>query len=422
MAMRFIVIGSTSTSVPRHIHIMGTSGSGIQRCGGRPSLERSALALLTMASLLGCGASAPTAATGPVEQSSTEPAASDTVCPLPQMDERRFALHGGPTGCDSDEVECNRECMRGDARHCHVLGLGHRLRPINHELGTELLLRGCQLGLPESCVEWVLAVGRASDVDQCQRPVMERACALDVALGCTVAGAYATDAGEHDEAREFALRACDLGDYDTCARLADTTDAAAPDGIETLRRLLFAACFRGEHLRSCVRLAEALEDGPFATDTANEAGVAWEQACRLDRRYCSRVPPPRPPPVGTDAGSASLYAEPSAPAGATAPTTGERGGSLSADVIRTVVRANQRHVQACYETALARWSALRGTVTVRFIIQPDGTVSTATVVSDTVGDAGLRACITASVVTWRFPAPDGGGLVSVTYPFTLEST
>ncbi|MBK7777936.1 MAG: hypothetical protein IPI43_28130 [Sandaracinaceae bacterium] len=89
------------------------------------------------------------------------------------MDERRFALHGGPTGCDSDEVECNRECMRGDARHCHVLGLGHRLRPINHELGTELLLRGCQLGLPESCVEWVLAVGRASDVDQCQRPVME---------------------------------------------------------------------------------------------------------------------------------------------------------------------------------------------------------------------------------------------------------
>ncbi|MBP7685629.1 MAG: TonB family protein, partial [Deltaproteobacteria bacterium] len=77
---------------------------------------------------------------------------------------------------------------------------------------------------------------------------------------------------------------------------------------------------------------------------------------------------------------------------------------------------------ACYETALARWSALRGTVTVRFIIQPDGTVSTATVVSDTVGDAGLRACITASVVTWRFPAPDGGGLVSVTYPFTLEST
>ncbi|MBK7777937.1 MAG: AgmX/PglI C-terminal domain-containing protein [Sandaracinaceae bacterium] len=243
-----------------------------------------------------------------------------------------------------------------------------------------------------------------------------------MARGCAVAGAYATDAGEHDEARDFALRACALGDYDTCARLAETTDATTPDGIETLRRLLFAACFRGEHLRSCVRLAEALEDGPFATDTANEAGVAWEQACRLDRRYCSRVPPPRPPPVGTDAGSASLYAEPSAPAGATAPTTGERGGSLSADVIRTVVRANRRHVQACYETALARWSALRGTVTVRFIIQPDGTVSTATVVSDTVGDAGLRACITASIVTWRFPAPDGGGLVSVTYPFTLEST
>ncbi|MBK6812500.1 MAG: hypothetical protein IPG81_27170, partial [Sandaracinaceae bacterium] len=288
------------------------------------------------------------------------------------MDERRFALHGGPTTCDSYELQCNRECMRGDARHCHLLGLGHLLRPINHELATELLLRGCQLGLPESCVEWVLAVGRASDVDQCQRPVMERACALDVARGCAVAGAYATDAGEHDEARDFALRACALGDYDTCARLAETTDATTPDGIETLRRLLFAACFRGEHLRSCVRLAEALEDGPFATDTANEAGVAWEQACRLDRRYCSRVPPPRPPPVGTDAGSASLYAEPSAPAGAT-PTDTKRSavGPPAPDAIRTVVLANQRRTGLLQRPHSHAGPKCRGTATeVRFIINP----------------------------------------------------
>lgn len=385
---------------------------------------------LTTMSVLGCGASTQPDTTRTAEASPTEPVATATVCPLPQMDERRFALHGGPTTCDSYEVHCNRECMRGDARHCQLLGVGYLqprvrgrrvARPANHDLATELLLRGCQLGLPESCVEWVLAVGRASDVNQCQRPVMERACALDVALGCVAAGTYAADAGERDEAREFEHRACDLGDYDTCARLAETTDANAPGGLETLRRLLFAGCFRGEHLRSCVRLAEALDDGPFATDTANEASVAWEQACRLDQRYCSRVPPPRPPPVGTDASAATLYADPSAPAAGTPPDTGDRRGALSADVIRTTVRANQHRVQACYETALARRSTLRGTVTVRFIIQPDGTVSTATVLSDTAGDARLRACIAASVATWRFPAPDGGGLVSVTYPFTLDS-
>lgn len=67
---------------------------------------------------------------------------------------------------------------------------------------------------------------------------------------------------------------------------------------------------------------------------------ATARACRLRAHH----------PVGTDAGSASLYAEPSAPAGATPTDTSERGGSLSADVIRTVVRANQRHIPCCDRT------------------------------------------------------------------------
>jgi hypothetical protein len=29
--------------------------------------------------------------------------------------------------------------------------------------------------------------------------------------------------------------------------------------------------------------------------------------------------------------------------------------------------------------------------------------------------------VASAVRRWTFPAPDGGGLVSVTYPFTLES-
>jgi TonB family protein len=125
--------------------------------------------------------------------------------------------------------------------------------------------------------------------------------------------------------------------------------------------------------------------------------------------------------VGTDESAATLYADPSAPPGATPPDTSERRGSLSASVIRDVIRSKRVDVQACYAAALTRRRDLRGTVTLRFLIQPDGTVSTATVVGDTVDDAGLNACVTASVVTWRFPPPDGGGMVSVTYPFTLES-
>ena len=73
------------------------------------------------------------------------------------------------------------------------------------------------------------------------------------------------------------------------------------------------------------------------------------------------------------------------------------------------------------EPALQRQPQLRGTVTVRFLIQDDGHVSEATVISTTAPDGDLDACITGAVRTFRFTPPDGGGQVSVTYPFTLDS-
>lgn len=376
---------------------------------------------LAVTSVVGCGA-APS-----LEASSQEPdpVMVDSVCPLPRMDERRFSLHGGPTTCELHEERCNRECMRGDARHCYLLGSGYLqtqvrrgrvLRGPNPELAAELLLRGCELGLPESCSRWVLATGRAVDVEVCQRPVVERACELDVAEGCFAGAVFANEAGRRERARELGQRACDLGDYDMCAALADTIDLTAPGGHEALRRLLFAACFRGEHLRSCVRLAEALEDGPFATDAANEARIAWQQACRLDQSYCARIPPPAPASTGTDVGSGTLH--PDAPGASEA---GPPRTTLSAQTIRMVIRGNIYQVEACYEAALQRQPQLRGTVTVRFLIQDDGHVSEATVISTTAPDGDLDACITGAVRTFRFTPPDGGGQVSVTYPFTLDS-
>ncbi|MCB9662247.1 MAG: TonB family protein [Sandaracinaceae bacterium] len=103
------------------------------------------------------------------------------------------------------------------------------------------------------------------------------------------------------------------------------------------------------------------------------------------------------------------------------PGTAAVRGSLSADVIRRVVRRHLGEVRFCYEQALNSQPDLRGTVSVRWIISPTGSVTTSTVSGSTLGSARVESCVASAVRRWTFPAPDGGGLVSVTYPFTLES-
>lgn len=71
---------------------------------------------------------------------------------------------------------------------------------------------------------------------------------------------------------------------------------------------------------------------------------------------------------------------------------------------------------------LARWTRA-GRVTVRFIIVGDGTVAMAEVVesSTTLGDPTTERCVSHAVRRLVFPAPDGGGIVIVTYPFAFDT-
>jgi len=54
------------------------------------------------------------------------------------------------------------------------------------------------------------------------------------------------------------------------------------------------------------------------------------------------------------------------------------------------------------------------------IIAPTGAVQTAIKASSTVGNPQLEGCIVNAVRRWNFPAPEGGGIVAVTYPFLLQ--
>lgn len=96
-------------------------------------------------------------------------------------------------------------------------------------------------------------------------------------------------------------------------------------------------------------------------------------------------------------------------------------GSLSREVIRRVIRRHINEVRFCYEQELNQRPDLEGRVMVSFIISPTGAVQSATVGNSTINNQRVESCIAGAVRRWTFPAPDGGGVVGVNYPFVLSS-
>ncbi len=97
-------------------------------------------------------------------------------------------------------------------------------------------------------------------------------------------------------------------------------------------------------------------------------------------------------------------------------------GSLSREVIRRVIQRHINEVRFCYEQELNQRPDLEGRVMVSFIISPTGAVQSAGVGNTTINNARVEGCIVQAVRRWTFPAPDGGGVVGVNYPFVLSSS
>jgi hypothetical protein len=95
-------------------------------------------------------------------------------------------------------------------------------------------------------------------------------------------------------------------------------------------------------------------------------------------------------------------------------------GSLSREAIRRVIQRHLNEVRFCYEQELTTRPDLSGRVQVKFVIAPSGAVHMADVETSSLGVARAESCIAQAVRRWSFPAPDGGGVVIVSYPFLLE--
>jgi len=94
-------------------------------------------------------------------------------------------------------------------------------------------------------------------------------------------------------------------------------------------------------------------------------------------------------------------------------------GALSKEVIRRVIKRHLNEVRFCYEQQLQSDPSLKGRVVIRFVIDSKGNVTAAVVAESSFNDTIVETCILQAVRRWKFPAPEGGGVVVVNYPFEL---
>ena len=98
------------------------------------------------------------------------------------------------------------------------------------------------------------------------------------------------------------------------------------------------------------------------------------------------------------------------------------GGGLDKELISDVINRNIGQVRFCYEQGLQGDPALAGRVAVDFTIGGQGQVKVASVGNTTLNSKMVEDCILLRLKTWKFPLPEGGADVKVSYPFALRRT
>lgn len=93
-------------------------------------------------------------------------------------------------------------------------------------------------------------------------------------------------------------------------------------------------------------------------------------------------------------------------------------GRLAPELIQRVVRQSFGRFRLCYENGLRTNSNLQGRVTVRFVIDSHGAVSSASNGGSDLPDSAVVSCVVRSFAGLSFPEPQGG-IVTVVYPIAF---
>jgi hypothetical protein len=99
-------------------------------------------------------------------------------------------------------------------------------------------------------------------------------------------------------------------------------------------------------------------------------------------------------------------------------------GSIDKELIRKVIQDHAAQVRYCYEQQLALNPRLQGKVSIKWIIQADGSATSPAVDAGgtSLEDAKVHECMMSRITSWQFPKPKGGGIAVITYPWILRSS
>lgn len=98
------------------------------------------------------------------------------------------------------------------------------------------------------------------------------------------------------------------------------------------------------------------------------------------------------------------------------------GGNFDKQIIKRIVNQKKAEITQCYNKELQKDPALKGKITIKWTITPDGHVEKIEIVSNELKNDAIAACLTGRIAVWRFPNPKAGASVEVSYPFNFDSS
>ncbi len=98
----------------------------------------------------------------------------------------------------------------------------------------------------------------------------------------------------------------------------------------------------------------------------------------------------------------------------------EMPGGLEKGVIDDTIKKSLPDILGCYDGEVKKTKKeIAGSVLMKFTIGPDGKVADAEVAESALKNEVVEACLVKVIKAAPFPAPSGGGVVEVSYPFAF---
>lgn len=128
--------------------------------------------------------------------------------------------------------------------------------------------------------------------------------------------------------------------------------------------------------------------------------------------------------TGSEATSEAAGADPSANAEATADEGGasSSGSERNLTAVQKLVSDNRKPVRECYEKARKELPDLKGTLTIKFVIDPEGNVKSAELNPERsdIKSPDVVNCAIATIKSLKFPPSAKGMETTVNYPYNFK--